>query len=392
MAEYDELQFLLEEKKRRVHVKDILVLVLRNIHWLILFALIGAVVGTYLVRKQEKIYSSNASIILKVNGANSSSDRDAALSGYSGTLGRLSAPSVRNEVLVLKSKTTLLEVVNRLKLNELYYSETSLVKRRKDLYKETPVEVVMLEGSASATYSMDLVPQPDSMVIVKIPGYKDMKVKYHNPFITPFGKFKVENTWFLTPSWEDKTIHYSKTSASAMADKYRYALTGNFDETTTSVVNLSLKDTSPQRAADIINMTIQVYNEDVVADRTKLIDYTTNYINERLNALSSDLGSSQSEIAAFKSSNSLLAVEDLGQQYLSISVQSNAEVEDLIKQRSMAEYLKDQLSKSGANSPIAASISIDDGAVSSVISQYNDLAFQHHHHRRHHYHHLHQRQ
>lgn len=61
MAEYDELQFLLEEKKRRVHVKDILVLVLRNIHWLILFALIGAVVGTYLVRKQEKIYSSNAS-------------------------------------------------------------------------------------------------------------------------------------------------------------------------------------------------------------------------------------------------------------------------------------------------------------------------------------------
>ena len=282
MAETNDLQFL-EEKKRKVHVKDIIMLVLRNLHWLILCAAIGGVLATYLVRKQDRVYRSNATIILKLNNSqNNLGLNDAAMSGFSGTLGRLSSPSVRNEILVLKSKTTMMEVVNRLKLNEYYSVKTKVVKRQRDLYQQSPVEVVLPEATPNTEIAFTITPQKDSNVVISIEGYNPVTVKYGQTVISPLGKIIVKPTWYLTDNYIGEQIRYRRTSISSAADKYRYAPNASYDGTTTSVVNISLQDTSPQRAADIINATIEVYNEDVVRDKTILLDYTNNYINERL--------------------------------------------------------------------------------------------------------------
>ena len=50
-----DLSFLEQEGKPKIHIKDILFLILHNLHWLILFATIGAVIGNFYARRQVRL-------------------------------------------------------------------------------------------------------------------------------------------------------------------------------------------------------------------------------------------------------------------------------------------------------------------------------------------------
>ena len=67
----DDLSFL-EENQGGIQFKDILFLVIRNLHWFALCALIGAFVAYYKVKGEERVYSSSASIMLKTGSSGGS--------------------------------------------------------------------------------------------------------------------------------------------------------------------------------------------------------------------------------------------------------------------------------------------------------------------------------
>ena len=57
--------FLEEKGTQKIHIKDVLFIVLRNLHWLILCGAIGAF-GFYLyVHHQNSVYESNARVLIK---------------------------------------------------------------------------------------------------------------------------------------------------------------------------------------------------------------------------------------------------------------------------------------------------------------------------------------
>lgn len=373
--------FLDEGIKKKIHIKDILLLILHNIHWLILCGIIGGLIGTYMVRKQDKVYQAHASIMLKnigSNGRGGSSrffDQSAALSGYSGSFGRFYANSVQNEILVLKSKTTMAQVVERLGINQFYSTKTKFFKRNVDLYKKSPIEVKLIDATSSTNVSFTVTPMKDSTAVIEIADIAPIKVHLRDTVKTPLGRMVVEPTWYLQASSLNVPVNVRRMDLASAANMFRYALNISYDDRTISVVNLSMRGSSPERAADIINTVIEVYNEDVINDKTRLLDYTTNYINERLELLGSDLGMNQNQIATFKQEHNLVDVASYGQMYMEASIQSNAEVENLMQQLSYDEYMTEQLKSTDGFPPLATSVSIQDNAVSSVITQYNELAF-----------------
>ena len=376
----DAVLFFEEESRRKARLKDILWLILHNLHWLILCALAGAFIATYYARKQERIYQSKATIILKnatvQNGQRSVYGESAMMSGYSGAMGRFVSSTIKNEIFVMKSNTTMLEVVKRLGLNQYYYAETQIVRRRKDLYKTSPVEVTMLDAADNTSTDFTIVPENDSTAVLSIADFAPVTAHFGDTVSTPLGRIVVNSTWFLTPHYVGVPIYFSRRSAMSVAERYRAMLNVSYDDETASVVYLSIKDTSPQRAADIVNTTIQVYNDDMMNDKSILLEYTNNYINQRLAELSEDLGTNQNEIAAFKRNNVLLSVESYGQQYLAASLESTAEIENLQRQLTYSEYMLGQLSDADDTRPLASSMTIEDGTVAGVISQYNELAFE----------------
>ena len=63
--ENNESSFIEEESGGGIQIKDILLLVLHNLHWFILFALIGGAYSYWKVNGEEKLYASSASIMIK---------------------------------------------------------------------------------------------------------------------------------------------------------------------------------------------------------------------------------------------------------------------------------------------------------------------------------------
>ena len=125
----EDLSFLEDGNSGGMQFKDVLVLVLRNLHWFILCALICGGIAYYRVKSQEKIYSSTTSILLKpgTSGGSESFRTSAVMNEFSG--GGLALSSIMNEIIIIRSQTLMETVVRRLNLNTMYSYTTRLAKR-----------------------------------------------------------------------------------------------------------------------------------------------------------------------------------------------------------------------------------------------------------------------
>ena len=113
-------------------------------------------------------------------------------------------------------------------------------------------------------------------------------------------------TWALREHFFDNPITVSHHSINSVAERYRFKVDVSRNSTSDGIINLSLHDTSPQRAADVLNEMINVYNENTIEEKKEIIRQTSDYINDRISQLDRDLGAQESQIASFKRENQIL--------------------------------------------------------------------------------------
>ena len=369
--------FLDEKKGPKLHIKDILFIILRNIHWLVLCGAAGALIAGYSVRHQNRVYESNAQLLIKgsTTGNNENSIREASVRNMFSTKSLYNS-NINNEMQILTSKTALYEVAANLKLNIRYTTKTKIVNRVKDLYGESPVEVDFIDANNEDYIALDITPEDDNSATLNFAGYEPQKAKYEDTIATPVGRMVVHKTWFLTPSYYSVPISVMHSSLTATAEQYRGALQVVRNDDFNTIVNISLHDASPIRAADVINEAIKVYNEDAVRDKRRIIAYTYDYINERLQLLQSDLGIQENALAGIKREHNLLDLSNFGQSYLATSIESSEEIERLKRQLNMARYLIETNESSRAAQIIPANIGLDDQAIMEMIAKHNAMVLE----------------
>ena len=152
------VSFLDDKQSVSFHIKDLVFLLLRNIHWLIIFALLGGVIANLYTRRQEKIYESNAKILIRSGNDVGVADNNMREMSIRTTLGLQSfySSTLYNEMMILTSKTTIRKAVEDLHLNIVYSTHTRFTHRDKDLYGISPVEIEMAD---------DDFPLPNRLVI-----------------------------------------------------------------------------------------------------------------------------------------------------------------------------------------------------------------------------------
>ena len=370
--------FLDEKGGTKIHIKDVLFIVLRNLHWLILFAVAGALVAYFNVHQQNRVYQSTARVLIKGSstGGNDGAVREANVRNMFNTRSLYNS-NINNEMMILTSKSAITEVVQNLKLAVTYTQKTRIVNRVKDLYGECPVEVSFIDDNEEDWFSFDVTPIDSVTVTANIAGYEPLQINLGDTVATPLGcRIVIAKTWFYTPGVYNNSITVTHRSLNATVDYYRYALQVSRDDDFNSIVNITLQDPSPIRAADVINEAIRVYNDDAIRDKKRIIAYTYDYINERLQLLHSDLGIEESALANFKRENQLLNISEYGQSYLATSIQSSEEVERLKKQLSTARYLMQLNESSSKAHPIPLNIGLSEEHIMALIEQHNTLVLE----------------
>lgn len=376
----EELSFLEENGNSGLQFKDILMLIIRNLPWFILCALVGAGITYYKVKGQERIYASSATILLKSgsSGGSESLRSSALINEFSG--GGVALSSISNEMIIIKSQTLMENVVRRLNLNTMYSYNTRIAKRNKTLYNDSPVEVVFPDANEQLSASLVVTPQDGDVVVLSaFQGNEElpkMTVHVGDTVNTPVGKVKVRYTWYYNEGFNGISIHVQHHPVSTVATWYRGSVSvGPDDERKNSILRLSLTDTSPTRAADVLNTLIEVYNEDSMEDQRRILKYSSQYIDERIAFLDSDLDSISQQLVSFQQRHNIINVHDFGESYLASSIEYSEELKQLGIQKGLTEYLLDFVASNTDHDLIPSNMGLT-GKSAAIIDKYNELVLQ----------------
>ena len=146
------------------------------------------------------------------------------------------------------------------------------------------------------------------------------------------------------------------------------------EEDESSILVLSLKDSSPQRAEDVLNTLIAVYNEEAIHDKNQVAINTSEFIRERLIIIEQELGSVESQLESFKQSKQLVEIGSIASRYMGESQAYNADALEQETQLKLAQFIKEYLTEpSKSNDLIPSGTGINDMSVETQISQYNAL-------------------
>lgn len=361
-----------------ISIKDLWGIVLHNWYWFALSVVLALSAAVGYIAITPPTFTRTASIMIKSSGTKgqaSNLNSDPLIE-----LGLVSPNTdIKSEIYVLKSPALMESVVRRLNL-DCNYSVKFKSVRQFDLYNNSPIRVELDSVLAENTVSFDVKLLPSRKVILSnvasngVLSDKSIQGNLSDTIRTPYGKILVTPAALYGPSYEGKIISFTKRKPSSVASAYSNALSVTYNEKDAPVLWISVVDVNPQRAEDLLNMLISVYNENWVRDKNQIMSSTSEFINERLDIIEQELGGVDQDISDYKSDNLLSNVDAVGNIYLSQSTNNATRQSDLQHQLSMANYIRSYMNEAiSKNQLIPANTGIQSKNIESQIERYNAL-------------------
>ncbi len=363
-----------------LQITDLLSLCLAKWRWFVLSLMIMLGIATAYLLCTHPVYTRSASVQIKddTKGKSVSSE----IESFS-ELGLFkSSTNVNNEVIAFQSPALMTEVVKRLNL-DMNYMFPGTFHRKVAYGLSLPVTVTMdgLAEEESAGFTLKV--HPDKTVQLsdfthngKDVDGKAVRGRLHKEIVTPLGNVTVS----ITPNYEhgkEYTLYVSKSSLYKAVNACHSNLTVTLKEKQATVIELSYKDKSMQRAEDVLNMLISVYNENWVKDKNQIAVSTSMFINERLGVIERELGNVDEDISSYKSENLLPDVQAASTMYMTQNNATNTRIQELNNQLYMSRYIRTYLTNDANRTQLLpANSGIESAGIEAQISEYNSQLLQ----------------
>lgn len=378
---------LREADDKEIDIQELLFKYL--IHWpwfvgAVIVCLISAYIYLYVA---TPVYNISATVLIKDDKKGGSSNNVAGLDelGLSGLI--TSSQSIDNEIEVLRSKTLVKEVVNYLNLYVTYQDDDQIPS--KELYKTSPVQVNMTPQEAEklktkVVIEMVLHPQGSLDVNVKMEDKEIQKHFEKLPAILPTnqGTLSFFQTTDSISSKKNEEVgspvqdmrHITATISQPMNVARRYCENLSIEPTskTTSVVTVSLKNSSLQRGRDFINQLLEMYNRNTNNDKNEIAQKTAEFIDERIGIISKELGSTEADLETFKRDAGITDLSSDAQ----IALTGNAEYEKKqVENRTQISLVEDLKKYLGHNEYeiLPSNVGLKDITLAAQIDRYNEM-------------------
>lgn len=294
----------------------------------------------------------------------------------------LGGSTVDNEVGIFKSKRLMRTVVETLHLDISYKEWDGL--RKKELYTSTPFAVTFLDATPSQQISLTVTMSDNGKVTLADMTLQNeeeeeefdeiLTVQPGDTVNTPVGKMVVASTLFTDENSIGKTVYVTKGNMKEVAESYNKALNVGVANKQSSLIALSIEDENVQRAEDLLNTLIEVYKNDAIEDKNRIVINTARFIGERLEIIEADLAAVDAEIENYKKKNRLTDIASESALYLQSSSMLDTEGLSVENQLNMAQYMKEYLQDNSKTTELVpASIGIDDMGVQNLIMEYNTV-------------------
>ena len=159
-----------------------------------------------------------------------------------------------------------------------------------------------------------------------------------------------------------------------LTDSYRQGVGGRQIKKESNVVSISTDTDMPQRAIDLINKMIDLYNYDAVIDKNIMATNTKNFIDERLKIITDELESVESDVETYKKEKGITSLSHEAAIYLQGSNEYQKRQVEIETQQNILDFLRQFIAdEKNKYNFIPANIGINSEVLLQVIGEYNEL-------------------
>src|SRR5690606_35558633 len=290
----------------KLAIKDLLKPYLKNWYWFVIIPLVSLIIAFVYLRYSVPFYDATATIMV-VNENNLSPDA-ALLAGLSGN--STNNTKVEGEIQILKSRALMQKVVEELDLNVQIFTRGRITDA--ELYKDPPIKLNFLTtDSIINNYSDTFYIQITSNTALQY------SVEEGTPKTYLFGeniKTKVGGL-IVVPNGDQfdafigKTLEIVITPLSKVREKYKNSIGVSPISKGSNILGIYLRDPVQEKAKDIVNTLVEVYNENSVGEKNQVAKATAAFIDERIGLISADLSEVDMTKERFKVGNRLTDIQ-----------------------------------------------------------------------------------
>ncbi len=385
------------EEEKSFSISDFAQLCLGRWKWFAGSVLVLVALGWLYAKHQQPVYARSCSVLIKdQDGGGGVGD----IANAFASMGLVSSnTSVNNELIALTSPAVMAEVVKRLHLTDNYKREGTWYWQT--LYGTNQPFIVDFSAwgpKDTGSFRMDVNPGKGTMRLYRFrtTDTEGNEVKHDaeltiplaslsmaaapegiasTPVKTPIGTIKIaRNSIFTGTLDEEATFSVSHSSAQLAVEDYTARLKGDLTNKDADVIDLSIKDVSVQRANDILNTVILVYNQNWVEDKNRIAVATSNFIGDRLKVIEQDLGEVDKDIADYKTENLVIDLPSSSMLAMNQAAQQSDAILDVNNQLAMATYVKQYLADPANRwAVIPVNTGFGSPTLESQIATYNQL-------------------
>lgn len=379
MSEVENKSNIQNEQSDLFQIKEFLFICLDHWKWFVVSVVLCLMFAFFYIVVKQPIYERNASLMIKDDVAGGSSFMSEA--NTFADMGLFSMKSnVHNELICIQSPALILDVVKRLNL-DMNYVEKGIISKR-TLYGNTlpvSVKIVGLNDRDGCSFTMNVLGNKVTLSefhLNEAEFNETITANIGDSISTPIGKI-ILIPGAVVDVENQREIFVSRSSLISAINGCSSKFSAAIADKQSSVINLTYKDVSLQRAEDFLNTLIAVYNENWIRDKNQIALSTSRFINERLTVIEKELSDVDGAISEFKSKNLITDVNAISNMYISRSEAANSQLLDLNNQLYIAKYIKNFLASKGDVLELLPAITgISSGTIENQIAEYNTKLLQ----------------
>lgn len=379
-----------QEEKSAIDFQLIYSTLILNWKWFVLSLIVCLGMGYLYLRYTRPQYQATAKLLIKDDDQNKSRGMGNSMIQNAANLGFISnSNGIDNEIEILSAQDLATQAVIDMKCYVNYYHKGTFKDQL--VYKEQEVNV-----------DLDLAHLKKLNAPIKLKIEKDgNKYLVTGSYYIPVDAFssqkepvKIEKTLASLPASINTrvgTLSFTKNGNFKLKDGeslkaiivtpdmaasgYAKALTVSQTSKTTTIAELVLKDEDPQRSIDYLNTLIKVYNRQANEDKNDISYRTEQFINQRLEKINSELGSTEGQLESYKKRNNVVEMKlnataaiANSDTYAQKLQEANTQVELL---NELGKYMNEPGNK---YQPIPSNVGLTDESSTELINEYNQIA------------------
>ncbi|WP_036384331.1 tyrosine-protein kinase [Muricauda sp. MAR_2010_75] len=344
----------------------------KNWKWFVLSFIIGVIVAHLFVRYSTPKYLAKGKIqIIQEKSASPGANLLQDIDVFSDM-----ENNVEDEVEIITSRSNLIEVAKKLGLNTKVYSLGNI--RNTELYNNSPITLNIIAPD-STIYKADFEFYLELNSSTTSFGYsveEDEAPKnyaFGKNITTPFGDIVITPNTNYISNHLGKKLKVQVLPLSIIATEYQNEIIISKPNDFSNILDISLQDPVKEKARDIINELVAIYNKNAIEDKQQIADRTSSFIEGRIADISSSLSSVDQSAEDFKTGRGVTDIASEANLNLNVGAANRQDLANAETQLNIASSMRDMVDQQEGFEVLPANLGLSDPTIANTTQQYNQL-------------------